>query len=171
MSSRMAALVGLLTLSILAGSVGPVAARPLSPAWDPMTPFSSETATVTIDGHVIDAEIADTSELRERGLSYRDGLTVDTGMLFIYRGAAVRSFWMFGMRFCLDIVWINDGRVVGAAEGACPAENPGDEIPTFRSPAEVQYVLEVDAGWMAAHDVSTESVVDIELPASVAADD
>jgi hypothetical protein len=52
-------------------SLAPASARPLSPAWEPMTPFSSETVRVTLDGHVVDAEIADTSQLRERGLSYR----------------------------------------------------------------------------------------------------
>jgi len=121
---------------------------------------------VTVDGHVVDAEIADTARLRERGLSYRDGLEVGTGMIFLYDEAAVRGFWMFEMRFCLDIVWITDGRVVGAAENACPAENPGDEIPSFRSPEAVQYVLEVNAGWMEENDVAAGDAVDIELPSS-----
>ena len=143
-----------------------VAGRPLSPPWRAMPPFSSETAVVTVDGHVVDAEIADTARLRERGLSYRDALESGTGMIFLYEEATVRSFWMFEMRFCLDIIWITDGRVVGAAENACPAEDPDDEIPRFRSPEAVQYVMEVDAGWMAENGVVAGAEVEIELPAS-----
>jgi uncharacterized membrane protein (UPF0127 family) len=55
-------------------------------------------------------------------------------MLFVYGDAGARSFWMFEMRFCLDIIWIDDGRIVGAAEGACPAKSPGDQIPRFVRP-------------------------------------
>ena len=159
----------LLLLVILAiAGPGTAMARPLSPPWLPETPFSSETATVTLDGQVVDAEIADTGPLRERGLSYRDGLETDTGMLFVYSDEAVRSFWMFEMRFCLDIIWIADGRLVGAAENACPAKQSGDEVPRFRSPEAVQYVLEVEAGWMEAHGVDSGDDVQLELPDSVA---
>jgi uncharacterized membrane protein (UPF0127 family) len=142
-------------------------ARPLSPPWSPEAPFSSETATITLGGRVVDAEIADTGPLRERGLSYRDGLETDTGMLFVYSDETVRSFWMFEMRFCLDIIWITDGRIVGAAENSCPADRPGDEIPRFRSPEAVQYVLEVEAGWMEAHGVHVGADVVLKLPDSV----
>lgn len=166
MPSRLTIFVAVFVL--VAGSLPtrPTSARPLSPAWHPDTPFSSETATVTIDGHIVDAEIADTGPLRERGLSYRDGLEPDTGMLFIYGDASIRGFWMFEMRFCLDMLWIADGRLVGAAEDACPAESPDDEIPRFRSPEPVQYVLEVEAGWLDDHDVETGALVELELPAS-----
>jgi uncharacterized membrane protein (UPF0127 family) len=158
----------LLLLIVAAVAPGQVTARPLNPPWIPETPFSSETATVTIDGHVVDAEIADTGTLRERGLSYRDGLELDTGMLFVYSDESVRSFWMFEMRFCLDMLWITDGKLVGAAEDACPAESAEDEIPRFRSPEPVQYVLEVEAGWLAEHDVDVGASVELELPATVA---
>ena len=157
----------LVLLFMAAVSPGQVTARPLSPPWIPKSPFSSETATVTIDGHVVDAEIADKGALRERGLSYRDGLELDTGMLFVYSDESVRSFWMFEMRFCLDMLWITDGRLVGAAENACPAESAEDEIPRFRSPEPVQYVLEVEAGWMAEHDVEVGAEVELEVPDTV----
>ncbi len=142
-------------------------ARPLAPPWVPVPPFSSETAIVTIDGHVVDAEIADTGPLRERGLSYRQGLNPETGMLFVYDDASVRSFWMYEMRFCLDILWITDGRLVGAAQGACPAATAGEDIPRFRSPEAVQYVLEVEAGWMAANGVAVGAEAEIEFPPSI----
>lgn len=167
MTRRLRLVTCLLVATATAAAVVPAGARPLSPPWSPTTPFSSETASVTIDGHPVDAEIADTGELRERGLSYRDDLGADDGMLFVYQTPSPRSFWMFEMRFCLDILWITDGELVGAAENACPAAAPGDDIPTFRSPEPVQYVLEVNAGWMAEHDVRAGDDVVIAVPASV----
>lgn len=166
MPSR-AALVTLVMACGMALGMTSASARPLAPPWEARPPFSSETAVVTIDGRTVDAEIADTGPLRERGLSYRDRLEPDTGMLFVYGDASVRSFWMFEMRFCLDIIWINDGRIVGAAQAACPASEPDDDIPRFGSPVPVQYVLEVGAGWMADNDVRIGASVEIELPPSV----
>ena len=167
MRKRAALMIAILMILIGIMPAGASTARPLPPPWQPETPFSSETAIVTIDGHTVDAEIADTGALRERGLSYRDGLDQDTGMLFVYKDVANRSFWMFEMRFCLDIVWITDGRLVGAAEDACPAESADVAIPRFQSPEPVQYVLEVDAGWLDARDIETGATVEMELPDSV----
>ncbi len=56
--------------------------------------------------------IARTSEERARGLSERDGLCRDCAMLFIFETPGQYGFWMKGMRFPLDILWIHDGQVV-----------------------------------------------------------
>lgn len=167
MSKALLIVSPILLVWTLAGSLISSAGRPLTPPWMPTTPFSSETATVTIDGVRLDAEIADTEQLRTRGLSYRNELQPDTGMLFVYQSASTRSFWMYEMRFCLDIVWIAEGEVVGAAENACPAARPGDEIPRFRSPEPAQFVLEVGAGWMEEHRLGAGSLVEIDFPDSV----
>jgi uncharacterized membrane protein (UPF0127 family) len=74
-------------------------------------------------------------------------------MLFRYPEPAPRSFWMKGMQFCLDIIWIEDGAIQGAAENVCPAP-PGTvdaDLPSYVSPVPVRYVLEVPAGWLDAH--------------------
>jgi len=46
--------------------------------------LTAETVTVRFEGDSVVAEVADTSELRERGLGYRDELANGTGMLFVY---------------------------------------------------------------------------------------
>ena len=57
-------------------------------------------------------EIADTEEKRKRGLGGREGLCETCGMLFIFDSPGRYGFWMKGMRFNIDILWLNDGRVV-----------------------------------------------------------
>jgi uncharacterized membrane protein (UPF0127 family) len=69
------------------------------------------------------------------------------------------------MRFCLDIVWIEGGEVVGAAENACPEPGTSDaDLTRYSSGVPVQYVLEVPAGWMAIHDLGPGTPVQITLP-------
>jgi uncharacterized membrane protein (UPF0127 family) len=108
------------------------------------------TAEISVGGVPLTVELAVEPEELARGLGYRDGLAPGTGMLFVFDGPAPRSFWMRGMRFCLDIIWIEGGAIQGAAESVCPepAGTADADLPSFRSPAPVTYVLEVPAGWL-----------------------
>lgn len=57
-------------------------------------------------------EIADTEELRKKGLSNRDELCPDCGMIFFFEKEGNYFFWMKDMRFPIDILWLKDGEVV-----------------------------------------------------------
>ena len=113
----------------------------------------------------VEAQIADTGQLRSRGLGYRDGLEPDTGMLFVYDEPAMQTFWMKGMRFCLDIVWIESGELKGAAERVCPEPGVADaDLSHYASPEPVRYVLEVPAGWLDEHGYDVGDAVEIDFP-------
>lgn len=142
-----------------------VGAAPALPAWRAGTPWSTETATVTVGDETIIAELADTAELRSRGLGFRDGLAPGTGMLFVYGEPGSRSFWMKGMRFCLDIIWIEDGEITGAAENACPEPGVADaDLARYVSDVPVRYVLELPAGWLDERGYGAGTPVDVEFP-------
>jgi hypothetical protein len=79
-------------------------------------------------------------------------------MLFVFGDRAPTTFWMKGMRFPLDIVWIDRGRVTGIERDA-PV--PKGEPPLYPSTGPVDHVLEVPAGWTARHGVMTGSPVRI----------
>lgn len=79
-----------------------------------------------------------------RGLSGRAGLLENRGMLFIFNEPVVRSFWMVGMKFPLDIVWINGDKVVGVSENLPPASV--DNVQVYSSPESADKVLEINAG-------------------------
>lgn len=66
-------------------------------------------------------EVADTPELRERGLMHRRSLDPDRGMLFVFPRDEVQSFWMKNTFVALDMLFVSsDGRVVGVVENARP---------------------------------------------------
>ena len=79
-----------------------------------------------------------------RGLSGRANLPENQGMFFIFPDLANRTFWMSGMKFSLDIIWIKDDQVVGMAENLPPAAS-GDPI-FYSSSGAVNKVLEINAG-------------------------
>jgi len=165
MKRRLTALI----LVVIALSPLMASAMPAVPAWRMAPPFSTETASLTIGGEVtIDAEIADTNELRSRGLGDRDGLRDGWGMLFIDQTAHVQTFWMKGMRFCLDIIWIQNGKITGSAPNVCPQPGTADvDLTVYSSVMPVQYVLEMPANWLKDNNFGAGSTAAMTLPPSV----
>jgi uncharacterized protein len=92
---------------------------------------------------VLDLDIADTPALQERGLGGRDGLAVDHGMVFPYSSPSQRCFWMKGMRFSIDIIWLDANKKVGHIEkDLSPDTYPQSYCPEVAA----QYVVELQAG-------------------------
>ena len=157
--------LGLLVVGLLFAIPALGLAKPALPSWRDSRPWSTEVATVTVGDTILQAEIADTPRLQQRGLGFRDGLAPNTAMIFIFEDASVRTFWMKGMRFCLDIVWIEADAVVGAAKNVCPMPDlEPAELPRYSSDVPVTYVLEVPAGWLDVHGYGPGTPVQIDLP-------
>lgn len=64
----------------------------------------------------ISIETADNDELRRLGLSNRDSLCENCGMLFLFEKENNYSFWMKDMRFPIDIIWLRDDKVVDISQ-------------------------------------------------------
>jgi uncharacterized membrane protein (UPF0127 family) len=129
-----------------------VAAVVLAGGEDDGQPAAGPAAVVTVGGASVRVEVADDDASRERGLSGRDSLAPDAGMLFFLPGDSP-SIWMKGMRFPIDVVWIKDGRVVDVTAGLQPPAGSGP-LPTFSPARPADRALEVNAGWAAEHDVA-----------------
>ncbi|KKQ95412.1 MAG: hypothetical protein UV74_C0013G0197 [Candidatus Woesebacteria bacterium GW2011_GWB1_43_14] len=97
------------------------------------------------------AYIADSDESRKLGLSNRSSLASDEAMLFVFDKPDVNPpFWMKDMHFPIDIIWINDGKVIFINENVEPAETESD-LKLYLPPEPIDYVLEVNAGFSAAN--------------------
>jgi uncharacterized membrane protein (UPF0127 family) len=114
-------------------------------------------AIVTLGDASVRAEIASDSASLRRGLSGRDRLGADDGMLFVLPDDSP-SFWMKGMRFPIDIVWIRNGRVVDVTADVPPPSGAGASLPTYSPARPADRALEVNAGWAARHDVGRGDV-------------
>jgi len=105
-------------------------------------------------------EIADNFQLRAKGLSGRDSLEENAGMLFTFDKPDTHSFWMRGMNFPLDLVWINGDRVIGFAENAQPDISASPQI--YQPDEPVDKVLEVNAGLVKKRGIQVGDLLEWE---------
>jgi uncharacterized membrane protein (UPF0127 family) len=124
-------------------------------------PARASGAVVSIGDASVRAEIAADQVSRQRGLSGRERLAADAGMLFLLPDDRP-TFWMKGMRFPLDIVWIRDGRVVDVTADVPPPDRPSASLPTYSPDRPADRALEVNAGWAARHDVERGDTVRVQ---------
>lgn len=89
-------------------------------------------------------DVADNPISQARGLSGREFMEENKAMLFLFGNYGVRGFWMQGMKFPLDIIWISGNKIVGVSENLPPAEF--GEVEVYNSPENVDKVLEINAG-------------------------
>jgi uncharacterized membrane protein (UPF0127 family) len=116
---------------------------------------------VMIRGHVINVEVANTPESRAKGLSDRDKLGSNDGMLFVMHEKRYHTFWMNGMKFPIDIIWIRDNKIIDLTKNVPIPTDPKD-IPVYRPKTEVDKVLEVTAGYIDANNIAIGDEVGID---------
>jgi hypothetical protein len=105
-------------------------------------------ARVTANGHTFIVEVADTSAAQALGLGGRKHLGPSDGMLFVYKDKSRHTFWMKGMLIPIDMVWLDNRRIVHI-ERRVPPPAPGTpeySLPTYTPPEPANFVLEVAAG-------------------------
>lgn len=102
---------------------------------------SDHRPVLKVNGLRYHLEIADTDTSQKTGLSGREELPEDNGMLFVFPKQERRCFWMKRMLFPLDIVWLDGNKRVVMVEGRIsPATYPQAFC------AEAMYVIELNAG-------------------------
>ena len=108
--------------------------------------FSYAHATViTPKGVSIPVEVSDTPEKRSLGLGKRDKLENGWGMLFVFEKRIPHSFWMKNMRFPIDIIWLENQRIVELAVNVPPPqEGESPKVMEPRLPS--NFVLELESG-------------------------
>lgn len=121
-------------------------------------------STVILDNVKLNVDVAKTNAERARGLSSRENLGDNEGMLFIFERPEHYTFWMKSMKFSIDIIWVNDGKVVDITPNV-PV--PGQDIrlsdlPRYAPSEPAQYVLEVKAGFAREHGIKKGDSVKVE---------
>lgn len=105
--------------------------------------FIRNDISITTPKGKLTIEVADTKSSRELGLSGRQAMGKEDGMLFVFDVPGRYGFWMKDMLFPLDIIWINqNGFVVEVERNAKPDSYPK----TYMNASPASYVLELNAG-------------------------
>lgn len=112
---------------------------------------------IKIGDAIINVELADKPAKQIKGLSGRNELKENNGMLFVYNKPGFHSIWMKDMKFPIDIIWINENKkIIGVENGIKPESYPK----SFRPPSPAKYTLETNSGFVKKYGVETGKAVD-----------
>ncbi len=93
-----------------------------------------------------DVEAADSFVKKAVGLSGREKLGRGKGMLFTFSRSGRHGFWMHGMKFSIDIIWLDeDMRIVHIWRNAEPCRSIFG-CRTVRPGKDARYVVELNSG-------------------------
>lgn len=123
---------------------------------------NSNSVFLIINNIKIKVEVADTPFKREKGLSGKNNLADGQGMLFIFEKEDRYSFWMKGMKFPLDFIWINKNKIVEISTGIKPPKDPNDIQEVLIPAQNVNLVLEVPAGFVDQHKIKVGEKVEFQ---------
>lgn len=126
------------------------------------TPMSSQPEQATYDTTclrlvqdtecIATLEIADDDAKRIKGLSGRESMAEDRGMLFVSDTVEKQCFWMRDMQFSLDMIWVDESkRITQIEENITPETYPQQ----YCSPDKDKYVIELNAGQSKALGLKT----------------
>jgi uncharacterized protein len=118
-----------------------------------LRPSASNTVQVQFGKVTLSVEVAKSAADQQKGLSDRDAMANDHGMLFVFDSEATWGFWMKDMRFSLDIIWFDSQRHVVYVEKSLTPCTPQD-CPIYTPPTKAMYVLEVNAGFIQNHKIA-----------------
>ena len=112
------------------------------------TVTTSYSTPIKVDSKNLLVEVVNSDSSRSIGLSGRESLPDDTGMLFDFTNTqnTTPSFWMKDMKFDIDIIWINENKIIGITKNV-PAQENNSNLPTYSPPSEITHVLEIPSGW------------------------
>jgi uncharacterized protein len=130
----------------------------------PSTPNSKYTqAIVTANGFDVRTDLAITNDQHIKGLSIKNHLRENQGMLFMFETPAKYGFWMKDMKFRLDIIWLDNNRTVVHIEhdlGPCYSDF---QCPTYTPQKDSLYVIETVAGFSQKHRVNIGTRIDFHV--------
>lgn len=146
-------LIGLLQTKFAGSFYNPLQKSPSPPP---------ERKEISIAESRVAVEVADNDEERREGLSKRNVLPEGTGMLFVFNEDERPIFWMKDMNFAIDIIWVNDGKIVGIEENIKPEPDLSEEeLTLYPAPQEIDHVIEVNAGYSQDHSLKVGDSVDL----------
>jgi uncharacterized membrane protein (UPF0127 family) len=127
-------------------------------------PSENKQKIIKVKDIEVSVEISDTSVERSKGLSNRKSLNEKEGMFFIFEKKDEKPvFWMKDMLIPIDIIWINDNKIVQIDRNIkVPDKNTSESSLTKYSPQiPIDYVLEVNSGFSDKYQLNVNDVVDL----------
>ena len=134
-----------------------------------LSPIASCLAKVPLahfGANTVKLEVADTQQKIEKGLMFRRSLPENNGMVFLFHPMRDVRFWMFNCFISLDMIYINNGRIIKISHDVPPCrEADPEKCPRYPEDGNVTVteVVEVSAGYCKRHGVKEGDTVKFEF--------
>ncbi len=130
-------------------------------------PTGVTTIPVAFAGGTVTAEIASTTTQRQTGLMNRSAgsLAADAGMLFVFavdQNPQFSAFYMANTNIPLSIAFIDANYKVVSVDDMAP-----NTTTLHMASGVFRYALEVNQGWLAAHNVKAGSTATFTVPSGI----
>ncbi|MBI2028250.1 MAG: DUF192 domain-containing protein [Candidatus Levybacteria bacterium] len=100
----------------------------------------------TINNNTFELIVAKTPKEMEIGLSETSELPKNKGMLFLFESPGYYSFWMRNMKIPIDIIYINNDKIVTIFSKAKPPQDAAETLVIYRPDEPSDKVIEINAG-------------------------
>jgi uncharacterized membrane protein (UPF0127 family) len=118
---------------------------------------------VKIDGKQFYVDVAKTTEQKAKGLDIYNKLPLKRGMVFTFDSLDYYPFWMKGMKFPIDIIYINNNKIVDIFPDLPNPAGSTQSPVIVRPTAKANYVLEINAGLSRKYNFQKGDLVEIHL--------
>ncbi len=126
----------------------------------PKNKSSYDQKIIKIGTNEYTVEIADTEVTKSQGLSGRISMAKNKGMLFVFNQRSNQYFWMKGMNFPLDFVWIDGNKVVDVTQNVPkPVNSDLNSLTTFTAKYPFDKVLELNAGTVVIDNIKIGDII------------
>lgn len=109
-------------------------------------PLLNKSPKVKINNQTFNVIVAKSSKEKEIGLSEKNNIPQDEGMLFLFDNPDYYAFWMKNMKFPIDIIYIKDGKIVTIYSSVSQPKSPEDNLPVYQPKSTADKVLEINSG-------------------------
>lgn len=119
-------------------------------------------AIITVSNSPIKVLVADTPEHWLKGWSDRRDMGGYDGMLFKFLARDSYAMVMRDMEFALDIIWLDDSKIVDMAPNVAPEDGRSEaQLTVYRPRLPATAVLELPAGFIAQKGLKIGDTVDL----------
>ena len=118
---------------------------------------------VQLPNATIAAEVVRSAADQQLGLGKRFFLPQQQGMLFYYDKPGVRVFWMKNMHFPIDIIWLQNGRILHIEREVPPPRKgaANNQLKRYGFGIVADMVLEIPAGQAKRHGMAQGQILQI----------
>lgn len=122
--------------------------------------LQNELISITVNGHRLLVEVANTPATRQVGLMNRKSMAENRGMLFVFPQPGQRTFWMKNTHIPLSIGFFTKGKMLVTLHDM----KPDQTTELYPSKVDILYALEVNQGWFAKRGIRKNAKLVLPYP-------